>query len=744
MSIVATSPDGTVSRRLWPLSVEFEGAINEPSTLVFSLRNDYDLLEAESASGPLQENSKIVFTYQGVALTFFVWSREMTDDYGREITVKCLDRMAKLNDTLAAIDGEPLFTRTTPPLDITQETLVKSPAIGTALYPFWPVITSDAWLHNNGGAPNSTTLGADITGTGAVSIKAATSSGGMLPRGFVQIDTEWIYYDGYNRQDDGFWYFEVDAGGRGIFGTTAATHTAGATINQRISQKIHPTRAIQIEGFKDAAWHPIPSGEFAVQVEEGRFDFARDPLAVEYSDLRATYAVFNETNVSAVGLAGIVQEVLEEPQATGGPEWAGMHDISISPDISLTRVHVTEPMKTRDFIQRLLDETGLMKGAATDALGWWWDHTQNKLAVKTLAQAETPDYTFTGAVRRFRDYALEDVYSAVLVKYTESQELNLLAADRMYHPARGGETVGSNAVEIYAYRWNTGGGTWEESQSGVSNQVNTFYIVDGKDASGQGLIFDGNPGTNVDALWAWFPGAATMRIEKIRAVFDFSRSSQAANPVGVEIMGVAAINTGDPPLSTGEFSLSGGLVKNYPAAPGGGLDSQKQVEFSADGIGAEAQGILVRYTSGVPTDRSGNRWWHGIKELKVTGKRVLSVLVQITDQIEQSAEYLYAPESYAKLRSGDFDEPRVLQIDIGEASENAAISLGRLALEATLSLWQQRDYELVNANVLPEIGDTVEFSEDSWSGIVLARSLSMQGGSEVLTLTCIDYLGGEL
>ena len=76
-------------------------------------------------------------------------------------------------------------------------------------------------------APATSTLSAAITTTTATSFTVASGTGFRSEGRFaVKIDSEWILVTRSGTT------FTVEAGGRGIFGTTAATHSNGATVSQ--------------------------------------------------------------------------------------------------------------------------------------------------------------------------------------------------------------------------------------------------------------------------------------------------------------------------------------------------------------------------------------------------------------------------------------------------------------------------------------------------------------------------------
>ncbi|MBU0598679.1 OB-fold nucleic acid binding domain-containing protein, partial [Patescibacteria group bacterium] len=166
-------------------------------------------------------------------------------------------------------------------------------------------------------------------------IIATASQAGMNPAGFIIINTEWIQYDGYDYTDYSNSYIFRNCY-RGMLGSTAATHLADATIWQALSQKIHPSAEVLLAGSSTAnGWEVISGSYYAVQPEEGRFDFTLDienlkTGADKYVNFAAGYGVFDETDShNTIRLAsegwvepfawGILDTVLSQERKAGGP-----------------------------------------------------------------------------------------------------------------------------------------------------------------------------------------------------------------------------------------------------------------------------------------------------------------------------------------------------------------------------------------------------------------------------------------
>lgn len=297
-----TSPNGANTVLAYPTFIDINSTIQEVSVLTATFEYGWTWYHDEdNPANSIQLNSYVellrdsVYIFRG-----FIYARRLLEGGGsgeQVFSITCYDPMGKLEKNLASIDGDPLFTRQTQHVDISQITLKQAPAIGDAVYPFFPLPgDTDPWIPSS--YCNQTTLDANIDNA-VTTIVATTSNEGILPLGLIRIETEWIQYDGYDYTAANAKYRFKNCV-RGVLGTAAAAHLAGKIIYQRVSQKIHPIQPIHIEGWNvaEGAWESLSSESYAVQSEEGRFDFTYDildfPAVTKYNNIRATYAVFDE------------------------------------------------------------------------------------------------------------------------------------------------------------------------------------------------------------------------------------------------------------------------------------------------------------------------------------------------------------------------------------------------------------------------------------------------------------------
>lgn len=83
-------------------------------------------------------------------------------------------------------------------------------------------------------------VGSNLTAV-ATTIILSTTYKALVPRGWVKIDNEWIYYDGYDNSHVDTRYRLYNCV-RGQLGTTAATHVEGATVQEKLGKEIAPAQ----------------------------------------------------------------------------------------------------------------------------------------------------------------------------------------------------------------------------------------------------------------------------------------------------------------------------------------------------------------------------------------------------------------------------------------------------------------------------------------------------------------------
>jgi len=791
-TLTITSPNGAHSVKAFPTRIVITGEMSECSIMHMLFEYGWDwYVDEDDTTNPVQTNSLVTLVRTNdngaqTVWTGYIPARHLIEGGGegeQVMDIIAYDLMAKLRKTVASIDGDPVFTKTTPAVAITENTFKQGSAIGDTLFPFYPTPSdTDPWVAS--ADCNQTTLYVDGAGgtlaADAVTIIGTTSQGGILPLGIIRIENEWIQYDGYDYSSTSDRYRFKNCV-RGALGTTAATHDEDKIIYQRVSQKIHPAHAVVVEGYNvaDSAWELLPADYFAVQPEEGRIDFTHDVLDYptgdsKYNNVRVTYAVFDEDNAAAVNLGGVLTSVLTETRANGGPGFTDGTDLEVGHDVAgentldiikISRVRVEAPTTTLNFIQNLIDELGLAKGTTEDAIGLWYDHPAGKMVVDTIAQKATAsaDYAYGGMILRDRDISIDDIYSGVLISYFAGQNLNLASVERCWHP-QFGDTVGDNskAVNFIMYQDKEGPqitGYWDNRSQTVGHNNFTDRIFDGQPDSAWGLhVGTGSPGANADILFLHFNDALdTFIIDRIKIILDIREFSHPTDPYHFEIVGVDEnYDKADPTNipDANRIKISGALDLRFKA---GDTVALKEVTIEVSDLGVELQGIILRW-NGMTTHGKGTAVdgvYYGntnmrmalVKEIQVEGHLNRTALVSLTndDGVTEQANLLYAPLTYAKLlRYYDAATHIAPQIDIykiGQSTYDAAVSLGRLALLQKLAYKAMRFYRMeayLENYDLPTLGDTAAMS-DGFTGVIIGWQFIITSGEETLNLRILDF-----
>ena len=611
----------------------------------------------------------------------------------------------------------------------------------------------------------------DSTADGDVTIRMiplSTSYKALLPEGIVMIDNEAIYYSAYFSTDVSRWLLLVEL--RGACETTAATHVATREVRQLVPLKIHPAEAIVLEGLTadSPEWAALSDGQYFPQVEEGWIeltqsihellvfkDFAEDEPRRGYTELRLSYSAFNELSSDAVRLDSIATTLFTATKANAGPGLSGSEYIIDVPSIRLTRVVVDSPIHVIELLNKIEGEIGFAGSGTLEVISTFYDSQSDELNYKSISQKSTPDRIIVQAYSIEHDVSLDDIHSAVIVKYQSSRTVNLARRTRSWVAAIG-DSVGSEtenitgyliqkSEEISGYGWKEstsypGGYTDEQKSNALSD-----YIFDGLEYTGFGLSASTQPGSGVTMMYCWFDDDAnSFMLERIRAVFDVRRQSDPDFPIDIQIVGFTSFTPPvydgagaetSPPSATGQISLHGALRIRYE--PDQDTDSIAQHVMEASGIGVECQAIGIVF-DGIPATRD-NLYRMMLKELEVNGSTARAVLVRLTGGFVDGEPFAFlsAPDTYDKLIDNEFGNYKVKLIDAGVATRSAAVGLGRLALLQSLALLQTRVYQCGLQQGIPVLGETVRMPDD-YEGIVISVQYEAAESRETLALRVLN------
>lgn len=771
-----TSPEGT-GVQYWPvLSLECNWEFNDPATCGIVIDTFFNEASGETTgNNPVQLNSLLTITRSGVTIfRGYAEDKRLLESQGGEqmVEVTCFDRSGKLLRTYAGYSGDKLFTRTTPKLDIDNVALHEVAAIGDVKFPYYPANSSAAWLSN----ANTTALSGAINNS-VLTITLTTTTPLFSPAGFVQIDSELIQYSAFqNTGSGGKYVLTVPSGGRGVCGTTAASHSDAATVTERYTQKIHPWRSVKLEGDDGGGYKVIVPGVYGVNVEDSRFE-ATFSLAGKYtSGVRGTYGVFDEDHASAVNAQDLFVKALEETVANGGPGWtSSQYNLTNMDQIVFTRIDVDSATPTYDYLRNLLSDIGLITGEADDPVGCFFNSQDGKLYINFIQQAGTATLFYEQADSIDRDLTLDQVAGAIIVEWTEGVNTNLLSSERMMHPNLTGstpaDTIGSNSLEVDAVEYQTGPD--EPRHDGYASDTTVDdrtlrleYLVDGEEndtawglkitQTGSGSSGDGpSPGTGTRCVIGWFDAAEdTYEIEYAKLIADARRISAGdampdtdeRQPFNISLKGITDFASASPPTdwSTGnvgtEVALSAALEYNIPNSGSNNIDTDNlgQVILEADGIGVSCNAVVV-CSDGWSGNRAGNIRWLLVKQIYVRGRKKKTVLVSLTNNTSTTdPTKVLNVNAYDKLFDATNGEPRVERLELGNATRDVAISLGRLALLAALKRYETRTFTYKRFKSVPVLGNTV--CCDGYTGVVMGIALSYTPeDGETLVMRVLDF-----
>jgi len=171
--------------------------------------------------------------------------------------------------------------------------------------------------------PITTNEGAGA-GTGNIdqsNILLSETAYGFRPRGWVKIESEWIYYDGYHDSsgaDDN--KYRLRNCKRGELGTTKVAHVATTAVYEKIGKRIAPG-SITLQNDPTTGYVSLRlDKEYVVHVEIGAFVLP----ATASGTYRATYDIYDEDKVlngasTVVTVNDVVEAMLTAPRRYGGP-----------------------------------------------------------------------------------------------------------------------------------------------------------------------------------------------------------------------------------------------------------------------------------------------------------------------------------------------------------------------------------------------------------------------------------------
>lgn len=609
----------------------------------------------------------------------------------------------------------------------------------------------------------------DIAASVPFDVILSTTDKAFLPRGWIKIGTEFMFYDGYDDTAAGSKH-RCNVTARAQLGTTAATHTGGAaTVYNKVAKNIAPgVTKITEDGTRlrfRRQYFPQPqlgcfllAGAAGGSTYLGTYKIYDDDSTL---DGGSTQATVNEIVKSMCKAAAEV--AAPDARKSGG---AGFEDSDLDFDdlgLILTRYDYNpedKPPYAWDAIHDLFGTVGLGK-----EIVFFYDHGADKLRLAypgngsvlvTLAHVEKVEQEFSS----------EEVYSAVRVPWKDDQPLNRIHEDFANHVG----AAASGAKPDFWFRTDSGGESWDrgdntEDNGAADSNFGVEAIRDGDPASKLTAYFEHDPGGEFVFGDFWFGSGVTpppldldkiaMRINNYRAIEGWNRTTDNADfEYVVRVDGCSDYNTS---TNTGTWEELGFVIEGKPF-----IDGVPILHEARNFIKRTVNAIRIVFEFMAGDKRTGDFYTASVHDLIVEGSTTDYVYVQTSDSTQNDKEFIYAPDTHNKLRggvkaanagAGVGGSPKVYNHpNIGGASEDAAYSVARTVAKIKLATHAALHVEykgILPAANKPELLDTWKVQQGGgiadFTGyirgysIVKSMSVEKEGGTDqTLSLKLFD------
>ena len=711
-------------------------------------------LETDHANNPLQKNSTFVYTVDGQQEGVgFVISKPITvelEGAGRFLEVQCHGLDGALARALCPQNGKYIWTARSDSAAVTALPLKKATDFGSfagdTLWPD-PLDTTGAKCYVGDALSPNDILDTTIASGATVPfpIILSTSNTGFGPRGWWKIGSEWCYVEGYDDTAAGN-KFKGTCIARAQLGTTAATHSAGATVYYKAAKQLAPGKC---ELMRDAGSGPI-------RMRRGK-EFEPDPqlgcLVIGGGGGSDTYS-FNgryyddDATLDAGSVPLFLEDLVEllctASSAHGGAGFSSGQLVFDATGLAITRYDYNPRDKSPYAWQAIQDEIADI--GLEDEVQFWLNPKTGKLrlGIPTLS---APSLSLLNIERVETENSLEDCYSGVLVAYSDDQTVNRVHKDYFTHPG-----CSASGAKPDRWRWSTeDGGSWDagtnttNTGAGAGN-FGATALYDGKADTKLAAEFDHDPGGPFYFGVARFNSGATLqlaltrialRVGNYRAIKGWSRST--ANPEFEYVVRLEGCNDYNPAADTDGDGTGSGTWEDLGCELRGKPDAwgvPELVEFTGGFLlqGVTAVRLVFDYMAG--PKQGGDHYWAVLHEFIIEGDGDRYAFVQTSDSVDNDPAFLRADDLHKKLRggpnsSGGPGAARCELFEVGAASDTAALSIGRARLVAKASLTDQRHYTYkgeIAAAAWPVLGDTAEADEDGdaiceYQGIIRAYTM---------------------
>jgi len=718
-------------------------------------------LETDDANNALQLNSTVVVT-EGAAYHFRGSvkhkPRFVTLQDGVYLQVRCEGWDGVLTQTFPVdpTTGSPVWTLESDTYALTdmplQATSNYGSFQGSTLWPDPDDATGIKCYTNGANDPLDAGIDDDD-----VTLTLSTVTKSFVPRGWVKIDSEWIYYDGYDNATDVDGKYMLYGLKRGELGTTAAAHLATTIVTEKLGKQIAP-KTCKVENDEDG-------GTDYVEIRRGaKFDihhmlgcFVLNKAAE--GTYRASYSVYDAFDADAeaeekldpasvsITVNDIVTQMMTGSADDFGPGFVA-DDLDFDTTTGLIKVNrydydpEEKPVYVFDAIQDFLRSISLDK-----EVKFWFKHSTGKFRMKVISDDGSPAITLPNCSAVEEQKSLEDIYSGVRVSYSDDQTLNRATIDHCWHTAADG--AGNRPTKWHAQWWLDN--TKMVAESNDAGTFGTRYAIDDDPKTVFGATWSYGVSGDVDMGHFWFGAGTTpplmylknmkLRIGGAGQIKDLANQQDYCNPEKEYEMHVEGCIDYDSDAHTGTWVDLGFSLKGKPGDNAGGWVTGEASAFSLTKVNAVR--IVWDYMMGGKPQGgiSVPRYHAYIYDLEINGDTIKYTNVQLTDTVKGDPNYYYAEDPFEKLRGGikasigTAGVQRVTTEDIGAGSENAAVSTGRLMLLAGLRLHGQRRWEY--RGVLPgtpELGITLKYetTAEDYTGVLREYSMGIGAGGQTI------------
>jgi len=776
-------------------SARLHFSFDEVSTITMQIETDvvskYSLDTADTTN-PLQLNSQLLFQrdsdvwFRGVVASKPYYTVAISDkgDVVNYLAVDCRgDEFALTRALCPDANGEYIWSVSTSTVQVgaAHPYLPLQPSVefGTFNSPtLWPdpadATGAKCYLQNADSSQDAYSGYEDDTGFHADTLPAAgttpigdilfylefgTANAAFAPQGWLVLDSEWFYYEGYDPTGQSSAY-RVAVKARAELGTTAAEHTLvpATTGYNKVGKTMGPEPPTV---YKDAAGGTTfvamrYNSEYKPHHTYGCFVISED---VGSSSFASTHYVYDSDKTldggsTVISLEDVVELIVTAPEEFGGAGFvAGDLDFDVT-GINITRYDYS-PKEKGQYAWQVI--ASLIQGLnLQDEVEFWYDHTQGKFRLAIIGNAVTPDFQFTNCSRVEREMSIDDVYSGVLVEYTNDEDPNLANADNAWH-------VGAAAAGAKPDTWYQvpdGGASWEDgsnavtSVDGAASNFGMTETVDGKLDSKLKAEILHDPADEFVFGEYWFGNGTTppkIQLDEIRVFINSYRSTadrtrhNTDNTYVFRIDGATDYDTSSHTAT--DWQQLGAQIQGVGARDGTSVELQL-TEFIRKEVNAIR--LVWEYMAG-PVD-DGHKYWGCVHNLIITGDIVKYSLVQTTDSaaLQTNPAYVYDVDAHVKLRGGinadsSAGSPRIDNVSIGAASEAAALTIGAAYLKTSLLLYSMRNYTYLGAlTSKPEIGDTVATDETGsgsadYTGVIRELDVDVAADQTTTDYGILDY-----